>query len=479
MYTTRLMRTTLWALLLSLTLGLTGGMDLRTEQALAADEAQQERVSLPIVNNRSCGGLKQPGPFGVQMFGTTGATNRFNPSLLESGAQWVRAEIDWRRVEPENTNPPTYNWDYVDRTLRAVLDTCVNMIVTHEYNPDWAATSPHGPVDRVPVSRMADYLAAFAERYDGDGFNDAPGSPMVRYFELYNEPDATGPGINRWAHHGAEYAQMLATVYPAMKAANPDVQVVFAGIAYDWFEDLGGPFVRHFLDDVLAAGGGAHFDVMNFHVYPPFAGNWTTNGGPGLYEKTQAVRAKLAEYGVNKPIVITEAGHHSNANAPIAGSPEHQVKNLVKLYTQTVAAGVEFTAWFLLYDLGGTYEYESGLVTNANPPQKKPAFFAYQQGIKMLSNVQPDRRLTSAETGAADMEAYRFLDFANNRVLYVAWLNPLNAGGQKLLTVDGAAGTVIDVFGGATPITDGSDGSVDGKLSVAISAMPVYIVVPN
>lgn len=479
MYGKLLMRTTLVVLFLSLTLSLTGGATLHSERLLAADDAQQERIVLPLVGNRSCGGLKPAGPFGVQIFGRTGADSVYNNALLLSGAQWVRSEVQWSRIEPTNTTPPTYNWNHADNILRSALDSCMNIIVTHEYAPDWAASSTHGPIDRAPVSRLADYLAAFVERYDGDGFNDAPGSPVVRYFELYNEPDATGPGINRWANHGAAYAQMLATVYPAMKAANPDVQVVFAGIAYDWFEDQGGPFVRSFVDDVLTAGGGAHFDIMNFHVYPPFGSNWTNNGGPGLYEKTQAVRQKLAEYGVNKPIVITEAGHHSNADAPIPGSPEDQVRNLVKLYTQTVAADVEATIWFLLADLGGTYEYDSGLVTNTNPPQKKQAYFAFQQGVKLLSNVQLDRALTPAETGAADMEAYRFFDFANNRILYVAWLNPLDTSAQKLLTVDGSVGTIIDVFGAESPIADGADGSVDGRISVVVSGTPIYIVVPN
>ncbi len=44
-------------------------------------------------------------------------------------------------------------------------------------------------VDKAPLSELAEYLGAVVERFDGDGFHDAPGAPEVHYFELYNEPD--------------------------------------------------------------------------------------------------------------------------------------------------------------------------------------------------------------------------------------------------------------------------------------------------
>ena len=60
------------------------------------------------------------------------------------------------------------------------------MCIRDSGNPAWAATSPSGPVDKAPLSELAEYLAAAVERYDGDGFQDAPGAPEVHYFELYN-----------------------------------------------------------------------------------------------------------------------------------------------------------------------------------------------------------------------------------------------------------------------------------------------------
>ena len=42
-------------------------------------------------------------------------------------------------------------------------------------------------------------------------------------------------------------------------------------------------YVRSFLPDVLAAGGGAYFDVLNFHVYPAFAPNWVASPDDALW----------------------------------------------------------------------------------------------------------------------------------------------------------------------------------------------------
>lgn len=116
---------------------------------------------------------------------------------------------------------------------------------------------------------------------------------------------------------------MLTAIYPTVKYHSPQAQVVFGGIAYD-FTETGGPFVRSFLDDVLNAGAGEYFDIFNFHTYPAFADNWlpptNSNQGSGLYEKAQHLRQKLAGHGLNKPIIITEAGWRSNSTATSVGS---------------------------------------------------------------------------------------------------------------------------------------------------------------
>src|SRR5690606_37440919 len=116
----------------------------------------------------------------------------------------------------------------------------------------------------------------------------------VKHWELYNEPDAgSGPEGGGWGFNANRYAQMLQAVYPAVKAADSEAQIVFGGLAYDNF--VTGPgtgiFVRDFLDKVLDAGGGDYFDVINFHYYPfnNYRRNWTESQSSGLIGKAREI----------------------------------------------------------------------------------------------------------------------------------------------------------------------------------------------
>ena len=112
----------------------------------------------------------------------------------------------------------------------------MQIIGTLGSNPTWAATYPEGLIDKVPVQEFVQFVRAVVERYDGDGLQDAPGSPVINNWELYNEPDGDDPiraqygGIGYWGRYGAEYAQMLCAVYPEIKKANPSASRSDRGI---------------------------------------------------------------------------------------------------------------------------------------------------------------------------------------------------------------------------------------------------------
>lgn len=424
--------------------------------------------------------------FGVQMYGNTGTTSPYYPYLVGSQATWVRVPISWYLIEPEKRNPPVYNWASADTfTQAARRDTGgLEFIVTVGGNPDWASPFRNGVIDPEDVSSFVALMAAAVERYDGDGYLDAPGSPVVNHWEIYNEPDNGRAGEDyRWGNDGQKYAQLLAAVWPAVKNANPNVQVVFGGIAYDWFSDnSSGPFVRQFLDDVLAAGGGNVFDVMNFHVYPVFWYNWTDQESPGLLEKANYIKAKLASYGFpNKPLLITEAGWHSNSSANPPGDPEAQARYVVELFTQSIAVGARTMVWWMLHDPTDSWNYENGLIKNTqdpNPLQPKPAYTAFKTAVRMLGSANLHRILPDAETGSGDMEAYELRDHLFRRTIYVAWMDPIDTAMVRPLRVPASSAIVRDIYNGTTTVTDGQDGQIDGLVTVSVGGQPVYIEIP-
>jgi hypothetical protein len=443
--------------------------------AAVAAPASQGTTVLPLMLNGNCLGGKVKTPFAIQMYSSSGLRSGLLPTAHASSASWVRNQVFWEEVEPTNQNPPQYNWELTDMTVGAVSQGCFHMILTHVSSPSWAATNAPGPIDLVGLDRFAQYIGALVERYDGDGINDAPGSPVVEYFEFYNEPDAgPRPDGEAWGNHGALYADMLKAVYPAVKAANPNAQVVFGGIAYDGFTENGGIFVRRFLDDVLAAGGGDYFDVMNFHQYPAFSTAWTNNKGPGLREKTMAIRQKLAEYGLDKPIIITETGWHNNNHPIFPGSDEIQSRYVVSLFAQGLAADVKINTWWPLVDIGPTYEYDSGLVTNTLQP--KPAYGVFRLMTQELARVQFVSTLTRAQTGHADLEVHQFTDIVTGQTLYVAWRNPIDNPNLPDLALQLNAGQVLvkDMYGTISVVNDADDGSANGRVTVSVGR-PVYI----
>jgi hypothetical protein len=456
-------------------------------QQTLATTAQQSKLFLPAILNRYDTVPGHP-IFGVQMYGNTLPSNKYYNDLVESSANWVRIPVHWRDAEPTLQNPKNYNWSAIDATLSAARPNYgnVQIIGTVYYAPDWAVPEPYHPravLKDEALPHFGQFVQALAARYSGN----TPGLPVVTHWEFYNEPDiATEPGgVPLWGDSGHKYAQMLATVSPAIKAGNPNAKVVFGGIAYDAFTDQGGTFVRKFLDDVLTAGGGNYFDIMNFHTYPVFAENWTGKkdslGGPGLLEKTNYIRNKLAGYGLQKPMIVTEAGWFSDdpPNYPLPNNPDIQARYLVQLFTQAMAADLDIMIWWMLHDAGIGYN-DTGLVTNGTPPVRKPAFFVYRNMAKEMYTTQFNRKLSLAETGHQQVEAYLFNDPVKQRQLYIAWRNPAYDNTTHPLRLPVAQATVKSIEGTVLyTVADGSDGVLDGHVTIQVSGRPVYIEVKH
>ena len=467
---------------------LTGGAQARPANEATAPTTADEsgKIFMPMTTSNRPTKWAWESVFGMQMYNDSRPTSPFHHSLMDSGATWLRIAVHWSSIEPNNTSPSAYLWEQADKPLGAAEirgGYGVRVIGTIETAPVWArydSFKADGPINAANMPDFKEFVGALVERFDGDGYMDAPGSPIVDYWEFYNEPDrrlATTDG--RWGDHPAEYAAMLAAVYPVVKSANPNAKVVFGGLAYDFFTDQGGPFIRTFLDDVLAAGAGDHFDVFNFHTYPLFASNWLAAGesGAGLYQKSQYLRAKLQAVGLHKPMIVTEAGWHSNSPPGLPSSPETQSRYVAQLFTQSLAADIDVMTWWMLYDPGeGSADF--GLVTRDAEPFRKPSFLAYQTIVNQLTGKEFVRTLPPSETKNGWMEAYEFHDPLTGRTQYIAWLNPIITQATGTLSIAAEEVRTISLYGIVGPtITDAGDGADNGRVSVPINGQPVYIEV--
>jgi hypothetical protein len=436
-----------------------------------APAALNNRMYLPFVTKQEKQVLSPPTLFGVQMYAPFDSPEAALDLAGAAQVSWARWPVGWGGIEPTRTTPAHYTWTGTDASLLAASTAGIRVIGTIDGNPSWAAQFPSGPIDRAGNAAFVEFVGELVERYDGDGWLDAPGSPIVDYWEFYNEPDngdelAAQYGGSIWGHHGAEYAQLLCDAYPVIKAANPNAKIVLGGLAYDYFEEEGGVFVRRFLDDVLVAGGGQCLDFMNFHYYPFFEPRWMPYG-PGLSGKANYLRSKLASYGLGSlPFVITEAGHHSNAYPEQPSSPEIQSAYVVKLFTQAISSNIQAMIWFSWYDLAG-YWAATGLLTTSLEP--KPSYTAFRVVRNKLGTSQFQRPLTTAEVGSSDVEAYLF---HKSNPIYVVWVD---GAAVRQVKLPGRSARISDTLDTTIAnLLDADDGQTDGMITVTASSLPIY-----
>jgi hypothetical protein len=170
--------------------------------------------------------------------------------IKDLGIRIVRYTMYWAALEPSAT-PRQYDeaqlaaWDdVVARTSAAGLAL---EVVVHAPPPGCSFANR-----TESYERFAGFMQDMVARY-----------PSIRYWELFNEMDAGftnlfGASDNvPMRERGRLYAEMLRTVYPRIKAANPRAIVLTGGMTD----------TDEFPQGIYEGGGGDFFDIMNIHTY--------------------------------------------------------------------------------------------------------------------------------------------------------------------------------------------------------------------
>lgn len=411
-------------------------------------------------------------PYGVQIDWLGNATAA--AKAKEMGAGWVRAGISWNEIEPVNTTPDNFIWTTYDNAFAGLAQAGVQPLVAIATNPSWAAPTTCGPINADSLQEFASFAQALAARYSQAPYN-------VHYWEIYNEPDNTD-SVNRawlggcWGGHGTDYANMLKAVYPAMKAADPQAQILLGSLAYDYFtttcDENGahcGIFDKNFLDDVVSpskGNAGAYFDIMAFHSYTVFRNVWEQYGAD-LIGKTNYLKNKLASYGLTKPMAITEMAQWS-AKPGDTSTDEDQMRYVTQGFVRALAADIKLTIWFNMQDtVSEAIKY--GLV---NPDlTAKPAFTTYQKLTTLLSGTVYSGTLQIGGVAPSNVEGYTFT-LPSGMTRHVLWAT---ADGTVKVDFPGKSGSIRDKNGTLTTQADAADGASDGKVSVSVTKSPIYV----
>jgi hypothetical protein len=328
-----------------------------------------------------------------------------------AGVQWAREELSWANIEPGRKGK--WNFDYFDRRIGQLASTgygIVGMLLT---TPEWArvpdckgrAAAARTELYWCPPASardFADFAWTIAERYDGDGAMDAPGSPRVAAWQIWNEPSAplTWPGAP------AEYGAMLVEAYKAIKAADSSATVTLGGVYL--FDGLGTdptdglPFYQRMIAAVPEA---LHtWDALPIHPYMTSAApdapaiHQTITLWGRLLTAQRWLQERPGNRGV-RPLWISEVGWTTcrcgRADCPPSsvGDEGTVASYMVRAHALALAQGVQHVSYFQLEDKfdgewGHACEDAAALVApRGEGYREKAAFQAYRVMTEQLAGA--------------------------------------------------------------------------------------------
>ncbi|MFC2042529.1 hypothetical protein ACFLUA_00020 [Chloroflexota bacterium] len=417
--------------------------------------------------------------------------------IEESGAYWLRRNVLlWHEVESQEG---MRNWEVLsklDKELSESSELGLEVILIVRGAPAWAqmiSGSICGPILPDKLDAFADFMHELVTRYSAPPYN-------VRYWELGNEPDVDPALVppdfpfGCWGdqtdpnYGGGYYAQMLKAVYPQIKAADPDAQVLVGGLLMDCNPLFPGEGrackPTRFIEGVLADSGGEFFDGISFHAYDFYTGpytyrndNWKSSSastGPVLVTKANYLRGILDTYEISDKFLInTEFGLlcGRDGSEPKCQSEEFQLSKAsyaIQANANALKEGLKANVWYSLTGWRGT-----GLVDNEMIPY--PVYDAYAFNSERL-NQAVFRKEINAYAGVKGIETLR-----ENHREWILWAVDES---EHLIHLERFPPFVLyDSFGAQMPVMYASEKSnipigayAPDVYEVTIKSMPTYIV---
>ncbi len=297
------------------------------------------------------------------------------------GAERVRVDISWARIEPRAGH---YTWTTTDRVVQAAREAGLTVLGVLCYEPRWARTHDDaGALQPVDPDRFARFAEAAARRY----------ADTVEDWEIWNEPNTerfwpSGPDP-------AAYARVVEAVAPRLRTADPGATVVAGALApaeaaADGSEIPPQDFLAGVYDHTT---GTSAFDAVSVHPYSYPAR--PTGGQPwNLFGHLDDLRDLMVGAGdADARLWITEYGAPTG-RSDRAVSPRRQADLLVAAYRAWRRLDFAGPLFFYSFrDAGrrlGHPEDNFGVVRYDGRP--KPAYAAVSRLLRAIDPRRGDSR---------------------------------------------------------------------------------------
>lgn len=455
------------------------------------------KTYIPVILNN----IQENTLFGVEMYKITSGGGL--DKMTEAGISWIRhndtragpetSALIWTAVEP---NKGDRNWSAMVELEEQLINASkygkkVILIVRstpyYARDPRWK-NSYCGPIDPNHYQDFANFMFDAVKRYSVRPYN-------VKHWEIYNEPDYPittqgypyGEPHGCWGtfqkfydpyNNGRAYGEMLKVVYPKIKSADPEAQVLTGGVLLDCdprpnpLDGLSQCTKRgkdetfpKFFEGILVSGAGNSFNGVSFHsyeYYPWWFGedfghfvndewnsSWNTTG-PVLVKKVEYILQLLQQYSVfGKDLYSTE---NSLIHSHIDFLYEHGVckpfnvdyentkaSNIVQTYTHSKALGLKTNIYFHVFGWRC-----SALLENKDTPVQ-PAYDAYQFAANRLGPAVFIREITTFPA----VKVFEFQYYESEAKFWVVWSLDGNINGIFLPTIPTG---IWDMVGNKVPV---------------------------
>lgn len=352
---------------------------------------------------------------------TTKETYRKDFELLkESGVKFLRISFGWDAIEYEKDK---YDWLFWDDFVKtAVEEYNLTLIPYICYTPQWNSTAAvedsmffwnHPPKD---FNEFGEFMGDLVNRY----------KDYIKTWELWNEPDISV----YWQGTTEDFAEFTKIGSRAVKKADPDADVVLAGLAHRI------QFTRELFRDY---GISPYVDIVNIHNYFE---TWHQDPVENIDQYIKDIHDIIWRWGDEQPLWMAEVGYSTFRQDSYVSSvyeafydyehtPEYQAIDLFKRLTLSVATEkLAAIAWYEIKDLPQSEqvigdEYNNRYLGVAyedhspKPTQRALSFFIdlFSEDYKPLTDEVIIRKSLGAEN------TVRVFETESGDVVIVGWVH--------------------------------------------------------
>lgn len=458
-----------------------GGL-VRPVRASISEDQQVTDIFLPIIM-KNFPVLETV--FGVQM--STITVGGGLDKVTEANNYWVGgAVVEWSAVEP---NQGDRNWGAlasVEQQYKNAASRGMTVIANVRSTPEWAQEYDGyfcGPMKREHFDEFASFMVDLVKRYSQSPYN-------IKYWEIWNEPDidpydnknikfrsnlGCWGDISKSHYNGGYYADMLKVVYPEIKKADPNAQVLIGGLLLDC-DPNNPPGGKNcdpatFFEGILINGGGPYFDSVSFHAYEWYFGalgkygsaNWDSSWnttGPVVKEKVEFLKLLLDQYDVNdKYLINTETGLICDSCENNNEFETTKANYVAQVYAMAIDLDLRGNLWYSLLGWRNTSLLGENL-------EALPAFNAFKFARLELRDAERLGRLSGTDiSNATNLIGYKFT--RGDRQIWVLW--SLDGNNHTVNLVPGTPLAIYDSLGNPQALSS----------SLEVGLTPLYIEWPQ